>query len=129
MAAQQSSSNDTNQTVSSDAPSQQASNSSNSSDENNIFQESDESKGNSLHDCDSNCNNNGVCRSYVCYCEPEFTGRSCQISVTEVFTLGIPLHEAIYYLYGGLALGLIFGITIVRYFLQKNKEKEYMKFS
>lgn len=82
-----------------------------------------------LQDCENECSNNGVCRKFVCYCEPEFTGKTCQLSHFDNNNYGIPLRKAILYLYGSSGIGLVAGVIIIRYFLQKNKEKEYMKFN
>ena len=82
-----------------------------------------------MQDCENECSNNGVCRNYVCYCEPDFTGKTCQISHLENHNNGTPLREAVYYLYSSMGVGILSGIIMVRYFIQKNKEKEYMKFN
>ncbi|CDW87459.1 kelch motif family [Stylonychia lemnae] len=94
-----------------------------------IFKESNSSMGNVLQDCENECSNNGVCRNYICYCEPEFTDKTCRTSIAEFSSIGTPWHEAVFYLYGAISIGVISGIILIRYFLQKNREKEYMKFN
>ena len=35
-----------------------------------------------LGECESNCNERGICLSYMCFCQEEFTGTSCEILVS-----------------------------------------------
>jgi len=80
-------------------------------------------------DCKNACSNNGVCRKYKCYCEPEYTGFDCSISVEEDINAGTPLHKALYYFYLAAFIGFVVGLIVVKHLIEKNKEREYMRFN
>lgn len=76
----------------------------------NILEDSTNTIGNNLRDCDNLCSDNGICRSYVCYCQPGFTKSDCSESTDESLQEGYEFDTVKYYLFGAAGIGFILGI-------------------
>ena len=67
------------------------------------------------------CSGNGVCRAKICYCAPNFIGKSCETNQLEVKEEGTPLSKVIKYIKIATVFGFIIGFIVVRHFLIMNK--------
>jgi hypothetical protein len=95
----------------------------------NILEESTNSVGNNLRDCVNLCSDNGICRNYVCYCQPEYTKDDCSISRDEDLQAGYPFETVRYYLLGAAFIGFVIGIIFIRIVLKRASTREYQKFA
>lgn len=76
------------------------------------------------NDCINNCSGNGKCFDSDCYCENNFSGNDCSISIQDAKNNGILVEKYYFYIIGVYIISFIISLLIMVYFKKPKKNKK-----